>query len=341
MGTTGIKVGAAALLVTGIFCSGASAQDAKDFYEDETLTFVVGFGPGGGFDTYARLLAPHVQKRLGGTVIVENRPGAGGTAALNQMVRGDQDGSEINIVHGEAALLTQLTGQSGRRFDAGDFNWLGRIASEPGVVVLSTASPYKTLDDLKNAKEPIKFSAGSKADGLSDYAAVFCETLQLNCKIVTGYKGSKESSLAAIRGETDAIAVEASSAAKYSGDEMTPLLVLSRDRTDVLPDTPTIFEATDVPEDRAWWIDFRSGINKVGRSIAVGPEVPADRVAYLREAVGSVLTDPDVIAEGAKINRGISYLPPEEQEQIVTELLESSSGERLGQIKEVLLEKYF
>ncbi|WP_161142634.1 tripartite tricarboxylate transporter substrate-binding protein [Propylenella binzhouense] len=320
----------------------AKAESPEEFYKGETLTFVVGFGPGGGFDTFARILAPHIAERIGGTVIVENRPGAGGTGALNQMVRGDQDGREIDIVHGEAALLTQLTDQSGRRFDVKEFNWLGRIASEPGSVLISAKSPYGSIEDLKGASAPIKFAAGSKADGLSDFAAVFCETLSLQCKIITGYKGSKESSLAAIRGETDAIAVEANTGSDLGkGGELKPVAVLARKRWKTLPDTPTLFEAAAVPADKEWWIDFRESVSNLGRSLAMGPGVPQDRVDYMRKVVEDVLTDPKVIADVEKTGREINYLPGTEQKAIIDQLMQSVEGDRLEQVKTVLLEKYF
>ncbi len=321
----------------------AAAQDAAEFYKDHTLTFVVGFGAGGGFDTYARLIAPEIEKRTGGTTIVENRPGAGGTKALNQAFRDDPTGEEILMVHGEAALLTQMTDQEGRRFDMGELQWLGRVASEPGAVVLSKQSPFQTLEDLKTADRPIKFSAGSKIDGLSDFAAVFCEVAQIECQIITGYDGSREASLAAIRGEVDAFAVEAGSAADYSkgGEELTPIAILSHERSDKMPDVPTIFEATDVPDDLAWWIDFRENVSKVGRSIAMAPGVDQAKVDYMRGVIGDVLQDKAFVDETVAKGRDINYLPGTEQQEIVKNLLSSVEGDRLKEVQNVLLEKFY
>ena len=322
--------------------SGSMAQDASEFYKDGTTTFVVGFGAGGGFDTYARIIAPHLEERLGGTVIVENRPGAGGKSALNSMFRGEHDGNEIFIVHGEAALLTQLTGGEGRRFDIEEMNWLGRIASEPGVVMLSAASPYRTIEDLKNADRPIRFSASSPADGMSDYAAVFCHVAQIECEIITGYSGSREGSLAAIRGETDAFAVEAGSAKNYaSGNELIPVAVLARETTKSFPEAPPILEAVDVPEDMHWWVDFRESISSIGRSIATAPSVPEDRVAYLREQLGAVLTDEAFVKDATEKGRDINYLNGTEQQAIIDKLMSSISDERLLEVQKVLLNTYF
>ncbi len=335
-------MGIAAALTATLYCGAASAQSAEDFYKGETMIFVVGFGAGGGYDTYARLIAPEIEKQTGGTVVVENRPGAGGLAALNGMFRGEPNPREIHMTHGEAAFLTQLTGQEGRRFDVSEMQWLGRVASEPGVVLLSAASPFKSIEDMRNADRPIKFSAASKADGLSDYAAVFCEVAGLNCQIITGCNGSRENSLAAIRGEVDGFAVEASSAAKYAaGDELGPIATLARERTDAMPESPFIFEAVEVPADKEWLVDFREAISKVGRSVSTGPGVDADKVAYLRGVIDIVMNEKAFTADARAKGRDIRYLPGAEQQAIIEGLMASVSAERLEEIKNILLVKYF
>ena len=104
----------------------ADMSDAANFYKGKTIKLVVGYGPGGGFDTYARLIAPHLEKAMGATVIVENRPG-GGLTALNQIVRAKADGLRLMLAHGEAAVLAQLIDKPGVRFDLTKVTWLGRV----------------------------------------------------------------------------------------------------------------------------------------------------------------------------------------------------------------------
>src|ERR1700754_3348201 len=98
--------------------SSAVAQESEQaFFTGKTVRFVVGFGPGGGYDAYARMLAPYLSKTLGTTVIVENRPGAGGLLALNGVYIAPPDGLTMMIVNGTAAVYSQLTDLQGARYD--------------------------------------------------------------------------------------------------------------------------------------------------------------------------------------------------------------------------------
>ena len=87
---------------------------------------------------------------------------------------------------------------------------------ENSIWLVSAKSPYRSVSDVMGSARPIKFAAAGKTDGLSDLEAVICKALELRCKIIIGYKGSKESVLAVIRGETDALAVSDSSASRYA-----------------------------------------------------------------------------------------------------------------------------
>ena len=108
----------ALILLAGLtLAAPASAEDAASFYKGKTVHFIVGYSPGGGYDTYARLLAPYFEKATGATVVVENKPGAGGITALNQLVRGAADGLSFQMLNGEAAILSQLTGKAGVAYD--------------------------------------------------------------------------------------------------------------------------------------------------------------------------------------------------------------------------------
>ena len=98
--------------------SPVAAQDSEQaFFSGKTVRFVVGYGPGGGYDAYARMLAPYLSKNLGATVIVENRPGAGGLVALNGVSVAPPDGLAMMIVNGTGAAYAQLTDLQGARYD--------------------------------------------------------------------------------------------------------------------------------------------------------------------------------------------------------------------------------
>ena len=130
--TGGLVMGVMAALAAP--ASPAAAQDSEQaFFAGKTVRFVVGFGPGGGYDTYARMLAPYLSKTLGATVIVENRPGAGGLVALNGVYISPPDGLTMMIVNGTGAAFSQLTDQQGARYDLGKLGYVATLSAPPSL----------------------------------------------------------------------------------------------------------------------------------------------------------------------------------------------------------------
>lgn len=319
---------------------GQAAEDAAAFYKGKTVHFIVGYSPGGGYDTYARLLAPYFEKATGATVVVENKPGAGGITALNQMVRGEKDGLTFQMLNGEAAILSQLTGKPGVAYDMTKVSILARVEEEPHFMLVNTKMPGDLKQIIASGKK-VKFSAGSRTDNLGDYAAVTCEALKMNCQIITGYKGSKGASLAMLNGEADALTISESSGLRYSsGGKAKIIITIGHERSKYKPDVPTVYEAFKLSPDQKWWFDFRLGIKSFGRAIIGPPGVPADRLAYLRKVWKDILTDKAVIADLAKRKRGLSYASPEALAKAVGDSLGSLPDDKRKLVNEVLLKKF-
>ncbi|MGQ9370127.1 Bug family tripartite tricarboxylate transporter substrate binding protein [Azospirillum sp. ST 5-10] len=323
----------------------ARAESAADFYKGEVIHFVVGYGPGGGFDQYARLMAPHLEKATGATVIVENRPGGGGMTAINQVQRGKADGLTIAIVNGVPAALGQITESPAVRFDMREMTFLGRVSAEAWTMLASGESPYRSLADMIAASrkgETLTFSGIGRADGPTDTAAVVCAALDLACKMIVGYKGSSEAALAAMRGDAAGFAVTDRSARDYAqGGKLVPVAIVGRKRSPLMPDVPTVFEAAEVPKDKAYLIDFRSSVADIGRALVTVPGTPGDRVAFLRQAVETVLTDPAVLKEAELKELPIDYAPAEQVKAAVDDAFGNLPEERLAIVRSVLLDKYF
>ena len=167
--------------------SPADAQDAEEsFFKGKTVKIVVGYGPGGGYDVYARMIAPYIAKTLGGTVIVENQPGAGGLTALNRVYAAPPDGLTMMIVNGAGATLAQLVEQPSVRYDLGKLGHLGTVSASPWVWLVGPNSPISTPQDALKADKQMMWSGSGPMDGLSDGAGFTCEALKLNCRIVMG-----------------------------------------------------------------------------------------------------------------------------------------------------------
>jgi tripartite-type tricarboxylate transporter receptor subunit TctC len=316
------------------------AEDAAAFYKGKTVHFIVGYSPGGGYDTYARLLAPHFEKATGTTVVVENKPGAGGITALNQMVRGKADGLTFQMLNGEASILSQLTDKPGVAYDMTKVSILGRVAQEPHFMLVNPKMPDSLKDIIASGKK-VKFSAGSRTDNLGDYAAVLCEALKMKCQIITGYKGSKGASRAMLSGEADALTISESSGLRYAkGGKAKIIITIGHERSRYKPDVPTVYEAFDLSPDQKWWFDFRLGIKSFGRAVVGPPGIPADRLAYLRKVWKDILTDKAVIAELAKRRRGVNYASPDVLEKAVKDALGSLPADKRDMVNEVLLKKF-
>lgn len=327
-------------LAMAVSLAPAQAEDAMAYYKGKTVHFIVGYSPGGGYDSYARMLAPHFEKRTGATVVVENKPGGGGTTALNQLVRGKPDGLSFQMLNGEAAIISQLTGQAGVSYDMAKVSVLGRVAEEAHFMLVNPKLPDSLKEIIASGKK-IKFSAGSRTDNLGDYAAVMCEALKINCQIITGYKGSKEAGLAVMNGEADALTISESSALNYSSGGKTKLVVtIAHKRSAAKPDIPTVYEMFELKPDQKWWLDFRLGIKAYGRAIVGPPGISADHLAYLQKVWKDILTDPAVMAEGKNGQRDLDYAPPAELQKTAIELLEGLPADKRKEVNEVLLKKF-
>jgi tripartite-type tricarboxylate transporter receptor subunit TctC len=163
--------------------------------------------------------------------------------------------------------------------------------------------------------------------------------LGLKSKIVTGYLGSGDMSLAVIRNEVDSGLLSADSALAHV-DSIRPLALFGARRWSHLPDVPTLREAVAVPADKAWIVKLREDIGEAQRAMVAAPDMPLDRVDYLRSVFTEVLTDPVVVDEGAKTNREIEYLSGADLQRLVSDLM-ASVGPRLPEFHKIVLDTYF
>jgi putative tricarboxylic transport membrane protein len=333
-------LGLLAGLVIAVPIAPAQAEDAMTFFKGKTVHFIVGYSPGGGYDTYARMLAPYFEKRTGSTVVVENKPGGGGTTSLNQLVRTNADGLTLQIVNGEGMLMAQLTKKAGVAFDMTKLSLIARIAEESHFFLVNEKLPDSLKDIIASGKK-LKFSANSRVDNLGDYAAITCEALKMNCQVITGYKGSKEAGLAMMNGEVDALTISESSGYRYaSGGKAKIIVTIAHKRSALKPDVPTVYEMFNLTPEQKWWFDFRLSINAFGRAVVGPPGIPADRLAYLQKVWKDILTDPAVIAQGVKTNHEFDYATPELMSKAAQQSLHSLTPAQLKAVDEVLFKKF-
>jgi tripartite-type tricarboxylate transporter receptor subunit TctC len=315
----------------------AAQEDAAAFYKGKTVRFIVGLGFGGGFDAYARMIAPYLSRELNATVIVENQPGAGGLLALNQIAVAQPDGLRLMIVNGTPAALGQLLGQENLRYDLTKLEHLGVISAYPWVWLAGPKTDIKTIADAMKPGVKIRWGGTWPSDGPADGAALTCEALRLDCQIILGYKSSGDIALAMERGEVDGLYVSDSSGANYAKTgQARPVASMARIRSSLLPDVPSVFEQVKLIPEQEWWLDFRANLNDLGRILVTTPGVPADRLEFLRAAVKRALTDPALMAEGEKTQRFVKYQPPEEALDITRKVLTAVSPEQKERLRDVI-----
>jgi tripartite-type tricarboxylate transporter receptor subunit TctC len=288
---------------TGLLLS-ASAS-AQDFYAGKTIKIIVGSTAGGGYDSYARLLARYMNKYIPGhpTAVVVNVPGADGIIAANHVYNlADKDGTVFGTFNRYVVLLG-LLGSKQAKFDPDKFGWIGTTASyndNAYLLVIRSALPHRTIADLRNLQMPVHLGNSG-----TDVPAILREALGLNFKVVAGYKGSDDLEIAFERGEVDAHTSGWTSIQSRHPDWIKtgfirPMIQFGRrDRLAALPDVPTARELTTNPEDRAL-IEFAELPLLIARPFAAPPGVPKDRLEMLRAAFSKVVLDEQYLADGKK-----------------------------------------
>jgi tripartite-type tricarboxylate transporter receptor subunit TctC len=334
----------ALLAILSVLPTPAGAQDEASFYKGKTVRFVVGTSPGGGYDIYARALAPHLEKKLGTTVIVENRPGGSHMVAMNYVYSlAAPDGLTFMIAPGEGAVLGKLLAEPGVRFDLNNYPILGRVNTAPRILLLNPKLPYRSINDIRTAGKPLTLGFAGKTDGASDTAVVLCHALKIACRAIIGYPSSQEFTLAAVRGEVDGTVLVEDSALRFSQNgQLRPIVVTGGERSSMAPHIPTIMEATEIDAEGRWWLEFREDLRKLGRLIVTSPGVPPARLKFLQEAVQAIATDPQILADFEAKGMPLRYGPPDEMAKIIKSLLGGSiSDTKVSEIRHVISEKFY
>jgi tripartite-type tricarboxylate transporter receptor subunit TctC len=293
------------------------ADAVADFYKGKRMSMIVGYSPGGGYDTYTRLMAKHMGKHIPGnpSIIVRNMPGAGGLlAAAYIATKAPKDGTVIGTFD-RGLPLTKLLGLAKIPYDPFKMTWLGSMSSfrdEGFMFVVRTDTPYKTIKDLQDPSLPfIHFSATAPGSTGYDVPFLLSKVAGLRIKVIAGYPGSKQGALALDRGEVSGRAQGLSSIRSTQPHwikEKKVRFLLQSGRFERHPDykdVPTARELAKNKDDLAL-INLQETPLFMYRPYA-GPEgVPADRAAALRKAFLATGNDPAFIKAGHRLKLDIS-----------------------------------
>ena len=334
------RLTAVALLSLAAGASPAAADPVADFYHGKQITFMVGSSPGGGYDAIARLVARHIVNHIPGNpgIVVQNTPGGGSITMTNRIVKvAPQDGTVIGLVQ-RGVLLAQLTKQPSVQFDINKINFIGSVLPELSLVAAWHTAPVQTTADLFT-KQMIVGGTGATSD-LEASARLLNATAGTKFKIVSGYPGQGDVSLAMERGEIQGTADWAWSEIKGRHPEylekkdITLLLQNALKKAPDLPDVPLTIDYIKDPTDRQV-AELYFGVKAVARPILAGPGVPADRLAALRAAFNALKDDADFKSDAEKMGIEVDPTPAKAIEDYL-KLAHAASPEVVRRLSEIL-----
>ena len=291
--------------------SPAIAQTDQPF-RGKTISVYIGFGPGGTYDYYARLVARFLGPHIPGNpaVVAVQMPGAGSFTCANFLFTvAPKDGTALGTVTQTVAIEEALK-TPGALYKSAQFNWIGRATSIVETQFTYGNSKTKTMEDATRLETVMGTTgAGSPTEG---YPKLLNAVYGTRFKLVGPYPGTVDAMIAAERGELDGTLTTyqtiRTARADWVRDKKVNILVqYSAKRTAELPDVPafTEFGRTDI--DRAM-LEFYVSAEQVGRAFLAPPGVPADRVAILRKGFEDMLKDPGLLAEIEKAKAEFSPL---------------------------------
>lgn len=279
-----------------------AASSALDFYKGKVIDYIVATTPGGGYDAYARLIGRYMQKYiLGSTIVVKNVPGAGHIVGANETYFAKPDGLTIGTFD-KGLVISQLIGLKGVRFDMAKFNYIGKATSEPRVMVVGKKSPYKTIKEFMESKETIRMGTSGVGSSAHNETLIFiAATGARHLKAVPGYPGN-DLNMAIMRGDVGATINSYDNLFNFIREgEARVLLKFTKKNITGLDNAnlPTVWDIITSEKGRKL-LAVVAQLGEIGRLTTAPPNVPADRLAVLRDAYKKAMADPELIKEGQK-----------------------------------------
>lgn len=291
----------AGVVVAGMNVAGA--EDGAGFFDGKTITYIVATSPGGVYDTNGRLVAQYMQKHLpGSTFVVQNMPGAGHLIGTNYIYASEPDGLTFGTFN-TGLIYGQLSGDPNIKFDLTKMSWIGKVASDPRVIIVTKESGIESFEQLRSLDQPIKFATAGKGSASMIEATLFVKALKLPIQVVSGYNGN-EDQLAMMRGEVQGVIGSRSEFQQFV-DEGKGRFVAQIGGSDT--DVPQLSSMIDGDTARqvVALIESQSGISR----LTAGPaDMPDDRLKALRDAYVAATSDPEFIEKARTLGLPVDPL---------------------------------
>jgi len=333
-----LLVAAAGLLLIGT----PAGTAADDFYAGKTIRVAVGFSAGGGYDTYARAVARHMGRHIPGnpSFVVDNMDGAGSLIAANYTYnKADRDGTFIGVWN-SAFVLYQALGDRAVRLDAKKLNWIGApIKGSPGCNIMGFTG-LRSMDDVLKSGKALKMGATRAGSTYNDLPKILNQTVGTKFDVITGYKGTSLITVGMRSKELDggcwgweSARVTARAMLDASGDQkLIPIIVHKKWEDPELANVPITREYIKAKAGKAGVEIYNAWVNQYEfqRPWIAPPGVPQDRVDILRKAFRETFKDPDFLAEAKQSKLELEYVPADEINGMVNEILSISPKAKEG-----------
>lgn len=281
----------------------ASAQPDPGYFRGKTVNFVVATEPGGGYDTYGRLVAEFMQKHLpGSTFVVRNMPGAGHMIAANYIYASATDGLTIGTFN-TGLIYAQIKGDPAARFDLTRMSWVGKVASDPRVLIISGQSGIESFEQLRGLDKPVRFAAGGVGSASTVESDMLIRVLGLPIQLITGYNGN-EGLLAMRRGEVQGQLASRSSVEIFARDGGGRIIAQIGGAGDAVPQLSSF--AKDEAAVRA--ISLVESQVDIVRLVAGPPGIAPDVLETLRQAFEKAVGDEEFLKRAESLRLPVDPL---------------------------------
>jgi len=303
-------------------CAASQAQAADEgaaFFKDKTVTYIVATSPGGGYDSYGRLVAEYMQRNLpGSTFVVKNMPGAGHIIGANAIYASKPDGLTIGSFN-TGLIYNQIVGAQGVKFDLSKMSWIGKAASDPRIVVIASQSPIKSFAELQAQKTPVNFATAGPGSASYVETVILTNTLKLPVKNLTGYNGTDDQ-LAMRRGEIIGSIASRSSYATFIENGYGRFIAQIGGNDKDVPQLSSL-----VKDQKA--LDLIALVQSQGdiaRLTAGPPAIPAERMKVLIDAYKKAMEDKELQGRAEKLERPVEPAYGEDVAKAIAKALNQS-----------------
>jgi tripartite-type tricarboxylate transporter receptor subunit TctC len=333
-----LKVTAAAAGLALLASQAMAQSSVESFYKGKQMDLVIGYSAGGGYDTYARLVARYLGQFVPGqpNIVARNMPGGGSRVAAGFVFKVAPKDGTVLATADQSLSLAQAIGDKGIQFDTTKFIYIGNPSAENNTTVTWHTTGIKTIEDATRQEVPMGATGGSTS---SQYPRAMNALLGTKFKIILGYPGGNDINLAMEKGEvagrgSNSWASWKSTRPDWVRDKKINILVqIGLTKAPDLQDVPLLLDLAKNDSDRAV-LRMLSAPATIGRPFFTTPGVPEDRVRALRAAFEKMIVDPGFVDEAKKTNLEIDPVSGEELQKIVNEIVNTpkETAERLAAI---------